>query len=81
MSIILGLKLSNRLENSLEFQRILSQFGCAIRTRIGLHQIDEKYCATSGIILLEVVDTKSASELSKELLTIDEIEVQQMIFN
>jgi len=81
MTIILGLKLSNRHETSAEFQKILTQFGCAIKTRVGLHYIDDKCCSPNGIIILEVLDTKSASELSKKLLAIDEIEVQQMIFN
>ena len=51
---IIGVNLENRLEKAIEFQKIITEFGCEIRTRIGLHPSSEKFCADCGIILLEV---------------------------
>lgn len=52
---IIGVNLENRLENAIEFQKIITEFGCEIRTRIGLHPTKENACSNRGIILLEVI--------------------------
>ena len=56
MKTIIGIKLDNRSECAVEFQQILSDFGCGIRTRIGLHDTHTDYCTNFGIVLLEIVD-------------------------
>ena len=56
MSAIMGILLDNRTEEAVKFQEILTECGCNIRTRIGLHNIGEYKCINSGIILLEVVN-------------------------
>lgn len=81
MTIIIGLKLSNRVETAVELQKILSKYGCSINTRIGLHTIKGGFCSPDGIILLEVIDDKILKALESELLTIDHIELQHMVFN
>lgn len=56
MSItILGVKIENRLENAVEFQKIITKYGCEIRTRIGLHSASDDVCLNYGIVLLEVL--------------------------
>ena len=56
MSAIMGILLENRIEEAVKFQEILTECGCNIRTRIGLHNIGEYKCVNNGIILLEVVN-------------------------
>ena len=56
MTAIIGVKLENRIEEAVKFQQVLTQYGCTIRTRIGLHNIGEYKCINYGIILLEVTD-------------------------
>ncbi len=51
---IIGVCLENRVETSVEFQKIISKLGCQIRTRIGLHPSKEVVCLNRGIVLLEV---------------------------
>ena len=53
MTAIMGVLLDNRLEEAVKFQEILTECGCDIRTRIGLHNIGEYKCVNSGIILLD----------------------------
>lgn len=56
MTAIMGISLENRTEEAVKFQEILTEHGCNIRTRIGLHPIGEYHCINSGIILLEVIN-------------------------
>lgn len=50
---IIGVNLENRLETAIEFQKIITEFGCEIRTRIGLHSAEQNICCNRGIVLLE----------------------------
>ena len=75
MATILGIKLDNRLETAAEFQKIITGFGCEIRTRLGLHETEQ--CSNYGIIILEVNDKsaeKVISALSKKWI------VKQIVF-
>ena len=56
MTAIIGILLENRIEEAVKFQKIITDFGCDIKTRIGLHNIGEYKCINNGIILLEVVN-------------------------
>lgn len=80
MKTIIGIKLSNRADTASEMQDILSEFGCIIRTRIGLHDVDCGRCSQNGIILLEVINDELLPKLQKQLCSIDGIELQQMVF-
>ncbi len=81
MKTIIGIKLSNRDETSKQMQDILTKYGCIIRTRIGLHDVDCGSCSPNGIILLEVINDELLPRLQKELCSIDNIEIQQMVFD
>ncbi len=56
MTAIIGVAIENRIEEAVKFQQVITQYGCTIRTRIGLHNIGEYKCVNYGIILLEVTD-------------------------
>lgn len=78
MTTIIGIKLTNRIELSTEFQNILSKFGCAIKTRIGLHSTCSSVCANWGTVLLEIIDEDKTSDLKHELSKLDGVRVQSM---
>jgi hypothetical protein len=80
MTTIIGVKLDNRTQTALEFQKVLTHFGCSIKTRLGLHDVSDNKCAPHGIILLEVIDDDEALKLKDELLEISGIELQTMKF-
>ena len=80
MTTILGIKLPNRDNTSQEFQKIVNNFGCIIKTRLGLHSLQGGFCTPYGIILLEISDDKKLRELESALLKIDKIELQSMQF-
>ncbi len=81
--IILGVHVSNRGQQAVELQKVFTEYGCSIKTRIGLHDTNENVCATSGVILLEVFN-KNGSDISTEMMakfnSIDGIDAQRMTF-
>ena len=79
MSIIIGIKLPDKINNAVDFQAILTKFNCIIKMRIGINNTSV-FCSSSGIVLLQIEDTHQAIELEKELLDISGIELQRMIF-
>lgn len=79
MTIILGIKLPNKLNNAVEFQKILTDFNCIIKMRIGMNN-SSIFCSSSGIILLQIDNKPEAIMLEKTLLEISEIEIQRMVF-
>lgn len=81
MKTIIGIKLSERTKVADQLQGVLSKYGCIIRTRIGLHDVDCGKCSDKGVILLEVIDDDLLVNLQKELCQIENIEIQQMMFN
>ena len=79
MTIILGIKLSNKENNAVEFQKILTKFNCIIKTRVGINS-NSIFCSSLGIILLHIEDEEKAINLEKELIEISGIEIQRMVF-
>ncbi|OPY13329.1 MAG: hypothetical protein A4E66_00811 [Syntrophus sp. PtaB.Bin001] len=78
---VLGIMVTNRVENAQQVQKILTEFGCSIKTRLGLHEVNENLCSTSGLLLLELFGDESACvELEKQLRAVPGLQVQKMIF-
>lgn len=67
MSAIIGIQVSNRIEEATKLQEILTKYGCLIKTRIGLHDMGEYKCLNYGVVLIQVVDkiNEIYDELSK----------------
>ncbi len=78
---ILGLHVTDRVKEALKVQDTLTKFGCSIKTRLGLHEVNEDYCSTNGLILLELTGDKTEMDkLETELLKIEGLVVKKMIF-
>jgi len=78
---IMGVYVNNRVKEVARIQPILTKYGCTIRTRLGLHSIDNEYAEDTGLILLELTgDAEECLKLENELLAIDELDVQKMVF-
>ena len=78
---ILGIHITDRLKKTSDVQAILTKFGCTIKTRLGLHEVKDDFCAQSGLILLELTGSRDEfCKLENELLKIDGIEVKKMVF-
>lgn len=78
---ILGIKINDRIKEAGNVQRALTNYGCSIKTRLGLHEVTDNHCSTSGLILLELTGpTEDQKMLQLELSKIEGITVKQMDF-
>ncbi len=78
---ILGVYINERVKAAERIQPILTKYGCAIRTRLGLHTTDSAYAEDTGLILLELTgEPEECLRLENELLLIDDLDVQKMVF-
>lgn len=78
---ILGLHLTNRVKEAIKVQDVLTKFGCSIKTRLGLHDVNEEVCSANGIIILELCGSiDEMAKLENELLKIEGMEVRKMTF-
>ena len=75
---ILGIHVAQRTKHTAKVQKILTDYGCSIRTRIGLHEAGGGFCSPSGLILLEVVDRAGA--LAAALAKVPGVSVKKMVF-
>jgi hypothetical protein len=78
---ILGIHATDRAKHVDKIQKILSKYGCYIKTRLGLHEANDKICSPNGVILLNLVpDKKIVKELYDNLSEIDGVQVKKMFF-
>ncbi len=78
---VLGVMINDPAKGADQIQRILTKYGCSIRTRLGIHDIDEEYARETGLMLLELIgDMQECIRLENELLALDGIDVQKMVF-
>ena len=79
--IVLGVHVINRIKNASMVQNLFTEYGCYIRTRIGLHEVQGDVCSPNGIIVLELFgDEAKCEELRSKLAAIEGLDVQQMVF-
>ncbi len=80
--IILGIEQEQRIETATAVQSILTEYGCHIKTRLGLHHAAADSCSSKGLILLELADhvDKEADELEGKLKEIKGIVIKRMEF-
>lgn len=80
--VIIGVHVTERTKHVPEVQKVLTEFGCNIKTRLGLHEASENVCSPSGLILLECVCSGTECvQMMVKLGAIEGVEVQKMVFN
>jgi len=78
--LILGVHVTDRLENAARVQQLFTEYGCHIKTRLGLHEVTAATSSPNGIILLELVGAAACRSLVRDLNRIRGIEAKQMVF-
>jgi len=79
--VILGIHVTDRLQEASELQKVLTEFGANIKTRLGLHEVGEGYSSPGGIVLLELVGPmEDLVTMRTRLQGIQGLELQQMLF-
>jgi len=79
-AIVLGVYIPDRMELAGDVQQILTEYGCNVKTRLGLHQAGDG-CESYGLILLELVGEEEQIEaLEGALAALDDVQVKKMAF-
>lgn len=79
--IILGIHIQDRLKQVNDVQKIFTEYGCHIKTRLGMHDVSDGYCASTGIVILEMIgNPDEINGFMAKLNGIEGIEVQKMEF-
>ena len=65
----MAVRILDRGKSAVEVQRILTEYGCSIMTRLGLHdQSTPGVCSPSGLLVLQLCsDAETSKELEKAL--------------
>ena len=78
--IVFGVHITDRLKHVDSVQHLLTQYGCNIKTRLGLHEV-QNVCSPNGLLILEMYGEDAVCfELAEKLSQIEGIEVQKMVF-
>ncbi len=79
--LIFGVHITDRLVKASEVQKCLSEYGCNIKTRLGLHEVSSEFCSTNGLLILEMFgDLGKCRELETKLNAVEGVEVKSMQF-
>lgn len=77
----MGIQVGDREAEAAKVQELLTKHGCAIKTRLGLHEAGNM-CSSKGLIILEFVQGKEEEikALKDELAALEDIKVRDMEF-
>lgn len=74
---LVAIKIEARENSASKVQNVLTQYGCNIKVRLGLHDLPVNACSSSGLIILEVVGDE-IKEMVSQLKVIEGVSVEQV---
>jgi len=76
---IMTLTIDPRTAHAPQVQTVLTKHGCIIKTRIGLHEVQEESCTERGLILLHInSQSDEVQKLEDELKEVEGVSVKSM---
>lgn len=79
--IILGVHITDRAHHAIRVQELLTEYGCNVKTRIGLHEVSDGACSPNGLLVLELVGSDDdCNELARKLTAVEGVDVKSMVF-
>ena len=80
--LILGVHVPNFTKCSGEIQKVFTEYGCNIRTRLGLHDAADEVCNPHGLILVEFIggEAKADEMIAKAKQANHDVEIKKMVF-
>jgi hypothetical protein len=74
---ILCILVGKRKDTAVNVQKILTAWGCLIKTRLGLHDGTLENCSEAGVIVLELVGEKEKiQELTRKLTLLEDVQAK-----
>lgn len=78
-STIVAILQERRVETAPKVQDILTEYGCDIRVRLGLHDSGIDSCSNTGLILLQFCGGKDTTlEMQRKLEALPNVRVKMM---
>lgn len=75
---IMTLILNNRVKNAVKLQDVLTESGCIIKTRLGLHEAGDA-CSNEGLIILQLAGSEEEIQaLEKKLNSVDGVKAKNV---
>ncbi len=72
---ILAILVGSREKSAVTVQKILTGWGCKIKTRLGIHDGVLDDCSDEGLIILEIVgEQKDNEELARKLKLVEDVD-------
>lgn len=72
MKTILIVLIGKRKEAAVQVQKVLTGWGCMIKTRLGIHDGVMENCSDQGLLILELAgDRKQMTELARKVALIN----------
>jgi len=76
---LMGIVIGNRKDFAPEVQKVLTEFGCIIKMRVGLHEGIENSCSNEGFIMLNLSDDdKEINRFVNKLESIESVRVKNL---
>ena len=76
---VLLILINRRHDKAPTVQKILTEWGCYIKTRLGLHEDVLDNCSESGLLFLELVgDREKHNELARKLDLLDGVNAKMV---
>lgn len=73
------IKVEKRNDEATEVQKILTEFGCIIKTRLGLHDTTDNSCSPEGLIILELVgDSKEQKKMHDKIAALKSVKIKEV---
>lgn len=78
-TLIMAIAINPRTKAAPKVQEILTEYGCIIKTRLGLHEATDTTCSSRGLILLQLRnDDSEVAKLRNALESIEGVTVNTM---
>ena len=79
---ILSILVQDRIKESGRVQKLLTEFGHIIKTRLGTHEVSEDKCSRVGIIILQLTGNEDEWLMFESKLSeIGGIKFKSIVFN
>lgn len=79
--VVLGVMVQEREKLAVQLQDIFSKYGCCIKTRLGLNELDIPEKGSAGLIILELMgDLEECMRLENEIQALEGVIVRKMTF-
>jgi hypothetical protein len=74
--------LKQRSASAVKVQELLTEYGCSIRTRLGLHEVEENSCSDEGLIILQLCGSdEHVQELEQKLNALEGVKAKTVFMS